>query len=189
MTSVEKFEFSRPIGLEKIKTNGMEVEISATPQECEALARRFGLIAVKGVEARLDLCRHERAGGPEYTVTGDFSADVVQACAITLEPIESSVASRLAVRYMSPQAFEEVEERYDHDIPLDLEEEDIEVLPEGVLDLGELVAQYIAISLPPYPRKEGLDLSAFGIKAEDDQGLQSSKEEASPFSILKKIYD
>ena len=189
MTIAEQIEFSRPLALEKIKTPGMEVEISATPQECERLARRFGLIGVKRVEAKLDLCRREGAGGAEYVVRGDFSADVVQTCAITLEPIESSVASRLAVRYMSPQAFEEYEERHDQDIPLDLEEEDIDVLPDGVLDLGEIVAQYLAISLSSYPRKQGLDLNALGIKSEDDQDVPSSRQETNPFSILKKLYD
>lgn len=189
MTMIEKVEFSRPIGLEKIKTTGMELEISATPDECKALARRFDLVGINRLDARLDLRRHEGAGGAEYVVAGDFSADVVQPCAITLEPIETCVASKLAVRYMSPQAYEEFEERHDQDTPLDLEEEDIEVLPDGVLDLGELVAQYLAISLESYPRKQGVDLSAFGILTEEDHGAQPKEGKVNPFSILKKLYD
>lgn len=189
MTTTGKTELSRPIGLEKIKTQGMHVDISASPQECQALARRFGLIAVKKLEARLELCRRDGAGGLEYTVQGDFSADVVQSCAITLEPIETCVASGLAVRYMSPQAFEEIEEQQGQEFSLGLEEEDIEILPDGVLDLGELVAQYLAISLESYPRKQGIDLSAFGIEPDDEQGSQPGEGKANPFSVLKKIYD
>ena len=189
MTIVEKVEFSRLLGLEKIKTQGMDVDISATPQECQALARRFGLVAINKLEAKLDLRRHDHAGGPEYTVEGDFSAAVVQPCAITLEPIETCVASRLAVRYMSPQALGEFEEQQGQDLSLGLEEEDIEVLPEGALDLGELVAQYLAISLESYPRKPGIDLGAFGIEPDDEKGAQPKQGEANPFAVLKKIYD
>lgn len=189
MTTAGKLEFSRPVGLDKIKPQGMRLDIAATPEECARLAKRFDLIALKGLEAHLELRRRDGAGGVEYIVQGDFSADVVQPCAITLEPIESCVASTLAVRYMSPQAFEEFEEQQGEEYSLNMDEEDAEILPQGDLDLGEVVAQYLAISLDSFPRKPGADLSALGIDGKDDPGLPSSQEKVNPFSILKKLYD
>jgi uncharacterized metal-binding protein YceD (DUF177 family) len=182
-------EFSRPFNPEKLKANGAAVEISATPSECAALAERLGLIELKTLNARLELQRQATAAGPEVIVEGDFSAQVVQPCAVTLDPIESCVASRLRVRYMSRQAFAELEAGDDHEIVLDMDEDDTEPLPDGDLDLGELVAQYLALSLVSYPRKEGVDLSGIGIKSEDEEGLSSKTGKTSPFSVLKKLYD
>lgn len=189
MSIPRKSEFERLVNLNKLPLHEMKMEITASPQECAALAKRFGIADMKRLDARLKLRRYMAAGGPEISITGDFSADVTLTCVITSEPIESCVASSLAVRYMSPQAFEELESWREQQATLPAEEDDIEPLEEGELDVGELVAQYVSVSIDPYPRKAGAGASDSDGEADDDDGRLSLIAERSPFSILKKLYD
>lgn len=189
MSIPKKSELERLVNLDKLASHEMKMEITASPQECAALAKRFGIPGMKRLDARLKLRRYMTPGGPEVSIGGDFSADVTLTCVITSEPIESCVASSLAVRYMSPQAFEELESWREQQATLPAEEDDIEPLEEGVLDVGELVAQYVSISIDPYPRKEGAGARDSDGEADDNEGRRSSMPERSPFAILKKLYD
>ena len=107
----------------------------------ERLAARFGLASVDSLSAELEAWRAE--GG--LAVEGRFAARVVQYCAVSNAPVPAHVEERIAVRFQ--RLPEEIAEE------LELEEDQLDILPLAgdEVDLGELVAQSLALALPPYP--------------------------------------
>ena len=155
-------EFSRPIARERLGGRVIVEEISATPQERAALVRRLGLL-------RLDLLRAtariEPVAGPDgkklglLRLGGHLSAEVSQACVVTLEPVASRVEEDFALLYglepgPAPALAGAVEVVVDPEV-----EEPPELLGPGGLDLGETVAQQLALALDPYPRAPGAALA------------------------------
>ncbi len=143
-------EFSRPLPLAAVPAAGRTETLAATPDECRALAARLALPAVRRLDARLEL-RPEPGGA--VRVRGRLRAAVVQSCVVSLEPVPQEIDEPVDWRVPPPglsaeEAFGEVEAEG----PDDVEAED------GVLDLGEALAQQLSLALDPYPRAPGARL-------------------------------
>lgn len=142
-----EIEFSRPLAIDKIPANGFEQTLEAKDKERLSLAERFGLIELPSLTAELKV--HPAGLDQTVLVTGSLKADVIQQCVVTLEPLPAHVESFIDVTFM-PEA-----EIGGGAGPADADSEDIEVIVDGAIDLGELVAQQLGIALDPYPRKPG----------------------------------
>ena len=139
-------EFSRPAAVERIGAAGRTSEVAADDSECRALAERFGILAVESLTARLTL----RAHGPLVHVEGRLSARVVQACVVTLEPVAADIDEAFAITF-GPEVPEDSDE-----LVIDLDSEDPpEPIIDGKIDLGEVVAEHLALALDPFPRAPG----------------------------------
>jgi uncharacterized metal-binding protein YceD (DUF177 family) len=140
-------EFSRPIAVEKLIAGGSLYRIEAKPAEREALARRFGILGVDALTAELTL----RSGAKgTVRVEGEFRADVRQACVVTLVEVPAHIEGRFTRAY-APET-----DREEPEITLDLEAEDPpDPLTDGIVDIGEAVAEELALALDPYPRAPG----------------------------------
>lgn len=172
----EAVEFSRRVRLEEVTDGGLERTIEADAAERAALARRFNLEALHHLTANLGL--FPTAQG--MLLEGSLTAEVEQSCVVTLEPLKSAVASRFTVRYISPRI--EVSDTEGEE--LDPMGEDVEPLPADVIDIGEVVAQYLSLAIDPYPRKAGADVThpLIGEEAPPEPLPRSS-----PFAVLKKL--
>lgn len=146
--SQAKPEFSRPIELARLGALEAVYPIAATSAEREALARRFDLLALDRLEAEIRLQRLARG---MVRVSGSFAAEVVQACVITLAPLAARLADRFTVLYGPGEA--------DETVVLDYESDLVEPLEGSVIDIGEAVAQQLAVALEPYPRAPGASLT------------------------------
>jgi uncharacterized metal-binding protein YceD (DUF177 family) len=165
-------EFSRPIDLDRIGDVESVFDFVATPEECAALAARFGLISIERLEARIKLRR--RRGKALLRLSGHFSADVTQSCVVTLAPVPGHVEDGFTVLYGDVDQGAEV--------LIDPQEEaDFEPLPTGVLDVGETVAQEFALALDPYPRAPGAEVPP--TSAEE----RVSTPPEHPFAVLAKL--
>ncbi len=133
-------ELSRRLALGLVGPEGREEVIEATRAECAALAARLGIPAVRALAARLHL-----TAGPDGSVVaeGRLSAAVTQDCVVTLDPVEQEVAEAIAFRVLPPG-------REPADGPEEMDE--IPAGPDGSVDLGEAVAEQLALALDPYPR-------------------------------------
>ncbi len=151
MTS--ELPFSRIHSVSDVPSAGSTVSLVATPEERAALARAFGLPEIRRLEAALDLKPWGREG---LSVTGEVSAEVVQACVVTLEPFASEVREEVDVRYAADEQGPETggEHEADLDAP--------DLLVNGTADLGALVAEYLVLGLDPHPRKPGVAAPAEG---------------------------
>jgi len=131
-------EFPRPFDRRGITAE--PVRLAATEAERAALAERFEILAVKRLEAVLDL----RAEGETIHVTGRLEADLVQSCAVSGEDLPVSVAEDLTLRFVPARPIEAEE--------IELEAEELDEIPyEGTsLDLGEALAQTLGLAIDPY---------------------------------------
>ena len=158
-------EFSRTVDLRQLALEPVHLE--ATPGECAALAARFGLVAVSRLAADLTLEQDRDA----VRARGRFAADVVQSCAISAEDLAVRIAEPLDLRFVaagSVQLGEEVELQAD---ALD----EIEFAG-TTIDLGEAVAQSLALAIDPF--LEGPD--AERVRAE----LLADRGASGPFAAL-----
>ena len=133
-------EFSRPLPLGLVGPEGRRETLEAGEGERIALARRFGIPSVESLRAELRLWLE--ADGA-VRAEGNLRATVVQACVVTLEPVPQEVEEPVALRLLPPG-------REPRDEPDD--EADEIATGKGVADLGEAVAEQLALALDPYPR-------------------------------------
>jgi uncharacterized metal-binding protein YceD (DUF177 family) len=134
-------EFSRRVDLARLGALESTYPISADAQEREALARRFELLSLDRLEAGIRL---KRVPGGTVRLTGHFSADVVQACVVSLEPVASALEQDFTVLYGATEL--------DKTVMVDLESDAPEPFDGDAIDIGEAVAQQLALALDPYPR-------------------------------------
>ncbi len=160
-------EFSRPLPLGLVGPEGRREVLEADEAERAALARRFGIPAIERLRAELRL-RPETDGA--VRAEGRLDADIVQTCVVTLEPVPQRVEEEVALRLLPPGQ----EPRDDPDEAAD------EIATErGVADLGEAVAEQLALALDPYPRVPGATLPAEASEAAEER----------PMAALAKLRD
>lgn len=164
-------EFSRPVRVDAIGEGDRNETIEASAAERAALACRFGLLGIERLSGHFVL-RREAAG---IAVTGRVTAAATQACSITGEPLPAMVDEEARLRFVDDLgAGEEVE----------LDDAEIDVLPlEGAaIDLGEVAAETLALSLDPFPRGPNAEaaLKESGVLSEGEAG---------PFGALAGLKD
>jgi uncharacterized metal-binding protein YceD (DUF177 family) len=147
--NINEPEFSRPIVVEKIPSSGMTQILEANAAERQRLVERFGLLELPHLKAELTV--HSKGLDQSVAVTGKLIADIVQSCVVTLEPLPSHVEQNIDVLFVAPELMEAVADS----AQVDLDTEDTETIIDGMIDLGELVAQHLGIAMDPYPRKPG----------------------------------
>jgi hypothetical protein len=93
-----------------------------------------------------------------------------EACVTSLEPVSGLVSEEVALAFSV--ARRPGQEPRQVDVPAEGEDSPEAIGPEG-LDLGETVAQLLAMALDPYPRAPGVRM------AQDQWGDDEAKEETS----------
>ena len=142
-------EFSRIVGLDRISESGIVREIAADQAERDALTRRFGIVAIESLAARIVL-RRTREG--DVSLAARISARVTQECVVTLEPVESGIEEEVTL-LLRPVGEDALAQKTVV-IPSD---EDFEPFAGEALDIGEAVAVELALSLDPFPRSPDAD--------------------------------
>jgi uncharacterized metal-binding protein YceD (DUF177 family) len=144
-------ELSRRLRLGRVPPAGATLDIEAGTAERDALARRFGIIALPELTASVTL----RADGDgQWRVEGRLRALVVQACGISLDPVEQAIDEGFVLRFTTQP------EEIDRDSgELIVGSEAAEPLHDNALDLGEIVADQLALAIDPFPRKPGVELA------------------------------
>jgi len=138
----EPTEFSRPFDIRGITAEPVRLEANAT--ERAALAGRFGLISIDQLAAELSL----EAEGDEVAANGRMTARFVQSCAVSGDDLPMAIAHDISLRFVPMATLEASEE--DEEIELETDELD-EIGYEGTsFDLGEAVAQSLALAIDPY---------------------------------------
>ncbi|MGE4220266.1 MAG: YceD family protein [Alphaproteobacteria bacterium] len=166
-------EFHRPVAVLDLPPAGQTIEIEANAAERAALAERFELLALDRLTARLTL--KPIAGGPMLRVFGRFAAAATQACVVSWAPVPAQIEEAVDLRF-GPSAEPEREVTIGFD-----EEEPPEPIEDGRIDLGELVAQLLALALDPYPRAPDAEVPAAYAPA-DPVGERAGK--PNPFAAL-----
>lgn len=163
-------EFHRPLRWGVVGAAGRRERLAATPAECAALAERFGILAIASLQAELAL-RPDRDGA--IRAEGRLTAGVTQACVVSLEPVAQHVSAPVLLRFLPPGA-----------TPDDDPESPDEIETDGdMLDLGEAVAEQLALALDPYPRRPDAALPPEANDAPEPEPPPAP----SPFAALARL--
>ena len=159
-------EFSRIVRLDAIGRMRWPAHIEADEAERAALARRFGFTVLDVLEADYSLSR-ENDG---ILATGEIRASLAQPCVATAEPVAEQVREAFMIRFM-PEGEEETQGNED-EIEIDADGIDIVTYADERIDIGEAVAETLALAVNPFPRAPHADtvLRAAGVLSEDQAG-------------------
>jgi hypothetical protein len=157
-------EMQRLIAIDSIPAEGREVTVEATAQECQAVAKRLGVVAVQALSCRMQLAL---GFGGAIDAQGKLRASLRQICVVTLEEFDSVTTDEFAVRFV-PAGTESD----------DPDPESVDEIPYegGAIDVGEAATEQLALILDPYPRKPGATLPE-----------EANDPKESPFASLKSL--
>ncbi|MCP5365087.1 MAG: hypothetical protein H6905_07675 [Hyphomicrobiales bacterium] len=146
-------EFSRVFVVGDLPASGRDFAIEATAGEREALAVRLGLNSLDSLTAEGRIKPDNR--GRDVSVDGHLSADIREMCVVTLDVFATHITAEVRGHFSA-----DVDDEWttapgqDGKRSADGETEDfVEPLRNGVIDVGEVVVQYLSLALSPYPRK------------------------------------
>ena len=163
-------EFSREVRLDELSSHERSYEIEASEAERVALAKRFAIEAIGHLAASVRL--KAEPGGRMVRLMANLTADVVQTCVITLESVPAHIERAFEVLY------DHAAEPAGREVVLDAGEVDIVPIEGETLDIGEAVAEELALSLDPFPRAPGAQV----------EGGEMPQEAANrPFEILARF--
>ncbi|TNM65429.1 YceD family protein [Aliirhizobium smilacinae] len=171
--------FSYPVKVGNISANPVTVKVAADDRERKGLAEVWQVLEVKSLKAEVYLSRWKKDG---VRVKGQVEAELVQACVVTLEPVESRIdeqfdqifvpeGSKLA-RVIAKDAAEMVLDPDGPDLP--------EEFAGDAIDIGEAVAEFAALAIDPYPRKSGVEFDDH-----IESSADSKNDRPNPFAALK----
>jgi uncharacterized metal-binding protein YceD (DUF177 family) len=188
---------SRPLKVDDVPPEGIDLTISATEAELRAIAAQDGLEGLAKLEGALHINPWHKGG---LAVTGEMRARVTQICVVTLEPFDSEIVESIEVKFAAAAAADlppamagrlkralrsrsalRVEEPLPVKAALDTDDPPDPIIA-GRIDLGALLTEFLALSLDPYPRKPGVEFE--DAPTAPDDGLEES-----PFAKLAALKD
>lgn len=134
-------EFSRVHDRRRLPAGPVRIE--ANDAERAALARRFGLLAIERLKAELTLTGDSEA----VDVTGTIDAAWTQSCAVSGDPLPVGLSEPVAFRFVPEPSGDAAAEE------IELEEDDLDEIfftDATSLDVGEAIAQTLALAVDPY---------------------------------------
>ena len=157
-------EFSRRVAVDVIGPGGHKTGIAADAAECAALAKRFAWTRIESLTANANLLA--RADGVD--ALGTLNAVIERACVASGEPVRESVEEAFAIHFVPANA----DAVPDGEFELDEDDLDVVEFDGAAVDIGEAVAQTLALSVDPFPRSPAAEakLRAAGVLAEDEVG-------------------
>ena len=158
-----------------VPANGLELTKTATAAECAALAKALNILSCDSLTAKY---RVRRLAGDGYGVRGKLTADMVQACIITLAPVLETVSIPFAVEFQPAETAAAAAEG-----AVDLDDDtEIEPIHDKTLEIARVVFEELAAALNPYPRRPGAEYATPATLT--DAGADAK---VNPFAVLAKL--
>lgn len=167
-------EFSRVVRADQVKRLTGSQHIAADAAERAALVERFGLSSLDRLEADYELAEE----GGAIIARGRVRATLAQPCVATGVAVPEEIDGELLLRFIE----ERMDVEPDEELELDADDYDIIGYDGQAIDMGEAVAETMALLMAPYPRSPQADSFL------KDAGVLS-EEQASPFAALLSMKD
>lgn len=170
--------FSYPVKVGHISANPVRIALEADKDELKALAKSWNVLSVDALKAELQVSRWKKDG---IKIFGSVQATITQACIVTLEPITSRIDEQVEQIFVPEGSkLARIITNDEGEMVLDPDGPDIpEQFTGDTVDAGEVVAEFVALAIDPYPRKEGAEFAGFGEKETQEE------RKPSPFAVLK----
>jgi len=163
--------FAHRLKLDQVR-DGERVDLVADEVERNRIAERLGLESLECLQAHATLTRKDAL----IEADGRILASLKQSCVVTGEPVPAHIDEPFSLVFMpEPQS-----SRSDEEVELGSADCDVVFYDGNTIDLGEAIADTLALNLDPYPRSAGADaaLKEAGIVTEAQAG---------PFAALAQL--
>lgn len=167
----QDIEFSHPIFINDIGVKKQQIDLEATPEECEKLAKRFNLLGINRLKAKIKIKKNSK---DSIVLEGMIGAEVIYQCVITLEEFCSEIRDDFKIIY---DLAKKSKASLDKEEDISFDEVDYEFLDSNFIDLGEVCAEQLGLNLELYPSKEG---------AKFEYEIEKADEDNNPFTALKR---
>ena len=174
-------EFSRIVQVSELGDTPLHQDLTATPDECTALAKRFDVQGIVSLDAQVKLTL---LPNKDVRVDTHFKAQLQQTCTVTLQPMKTKASADFSITY-SPDADEFLgydEEDLD---TLDPQFEPFEPLIEEKIDIGEAIAEQFALEIDPFPRVKGTVFDGYSTGRKG--AANAPLEKKNPFAVLSQL--
>ncbi len=162
----------RPVDVAAVPADGTVRRVEASAAEREAIATAFGLLEVRRLTGEVELRRRR----DRIAVDGQVEAAIVQACVVTLEPVEQAIDETFQLRLV-PEGNDDAGPKPGVEIVIDAFAADPPDTYSGTtIDVGAIVLEHFALAIDPYPRAPGAAIPPEAADPED--------EVPSPFAVL-----
>lgn len=185
-------EFSRPIKIEHIDKKSQKEIISASPEECALLAKRFDLDSIQSLSAEFTI---KMTSPLNYYVSGHLKTTLNQISVISGKVFASDYTEQIEAWYKDTPPiiqFEKAKKRReiplqetdDDEVEFENEKDNPEDIINGEIDLGELTAQFLGLILPAFPRASDETEGAGDYIEATPENTKTN-----PFSVLATLKD
>lgn len=159
--------------LNRLSAVGDDVVVTAKGDELVQLARWAEVESVTRFEGRIAL---RRLSTTRFSYEAELSADIVQSCVVTLDPVHAHIARKFA-RILLLTAGRPASGSETIVLPSDADDSPDEI-ESSRYDLAIPLLEELALAIDPYPRAPGVAFEA---------PVSGSAPEESPFAVLKKL--
>lgn len=166
--------FQRLVTVRRIGEGGLAQTVEPGAGEIERVAAFLGLVRLEAAKVEFRLYRWRAKG---IRLTGRLTADVVQSCVVSLEPVTGHIEVEFERKYLSPDLLGSGKD--ETDVHVDPIAEDPPEKLGHEIDLGEVLVEELSLNLDPYPRKAG---SALDSRVSGEADVKES-----PFAALAKL--
>lgn len=161
-----------------LNRGGVELRLTAKTEELARIAHWADVATVEKFEAAIRLRKHS---ANSFSLDADLTADVVQECVVTLEPVKSHIERQVhrelhltaPVRHRGDSTIALSEKAGEDDVP-----EEIDSLE---YDLAAPLLEEFALAIDPYPRAPGVEFAA------PTEAAEAEAKPESPFAVLKSL--
>ena len=171
-------EFSRLLDTNVLLQGPKTFSLSAGEEEKVAVAKRLALISLQSFVADLTVYEPTKKQ-PSMRLDVVLKAELVQTCVVSLKDVAEHVKESFSFLISKDP---EPEESLDDDQLMALAQEEAETLyvgEAGIFDMGEILVQYLSLSMNPYPRHQDAVFTA----------VLDGEADGNPFSKLKNFSD
>lgn len=166
--------YAYPFELAGLSERGAELSLVPDAAQRARIAAWLGALDVPHLDATVRLARLDDS---VYSYIAEFTADVVQACVVTLEPVPAHHSGTATRRY---RFIAKARRRASRDVEIEPgdDEDAPEALSSSLLDLAAPVLEELSLILDPYPRAPGVTFEA---------PKEESRSADKPFAVLAKL--
>jgi hypothetical protein len=175
--STQSLPLAHSYNLARLGNAGDKVAFSANETERTAIARWSGIVLLESFEAQVEIAK---LAPNRFDLSFLLTADVTQACVVTLEPVKSRMERRFErkLQFHGPARHKQATSESGLELVLDSEEDGPEEIDSLHYDLAGPVLEEFVLSLEPYPRRPGVEFSPKTVTQDQPE---------SPFAVLKGL--
>ncbi len=179
-------EFRRLFNLDRLKKNGSQISIEVSEEECIALAKRFSISKVVSLKADCSISKLSRKEKGDYKLSVKMTSDIIQQCFMTLNDVKESIFEEISIIFIY-QSENIDKDAIGKEIEFEVDEEDLELINNTEVDLGEYVAEYLALSMSSYPRQAEVSGKELGCDILNEDTFDAKSEKKNPFNVLQSL--